>query len=295
MLRNCALFNFKRFFLGNIPRNFSLDTDPVAAGSTQQQQQQNAETAREVKHHENLAAVWWNKNGPMAALHALNEIRVPLIRDGLVARGTVQSNYINTTKVLNGQRLLEVGCGAGLLAEQLGRLGAQITGIDLGEVLINTARSHLTDFSPELCSKVEYKVEPIDQHAKTNGELYDAVIVSEVLEHVDDKVALLEACVRTLKPGGSIFITTMNKTLPMWLSGVVLGENVLNLAPKGTHHWDKMIAPLDVQRILDTMNCQTVLINGSTYDFWRNTWRWINSTQLCYALQAIKQVQTECS
>jgi len=153
---------------------------------------------------------------------------------------------------LDGQRLLEVGCGAGLLSEQLGRLGAQVTGIDLGEVLINKARSHLADCSPELCSKVEYKLEPIEQHAKTNGELYNAVIVSEVLEHVDDKVPFLEACVRTLKPGGSIFITTMNKTLPMWISGVALGEYVLKLAPKGTHHWDKMIAPLDVQRILDT-------------------------------------------
>ncbi|XP_060660049.1 ubiquinone biosynthesis O-methyltransferase [Drosophila nasuta] len=292
MLRNCTLFypnRANKSLLRRLPRCFSLDQTSTATGSSHQQEQQNADTAREVKHHENFASDWWNKKGPMAALHALNEIRVPLIRDGIIARGIVNSAYINTTNVLNGQRILEVGCGAGLLTEQLARLGAQVTGIDLGEELINKARSHLTESSPELCSKVDYKVQPIDQHAKTNDNHYDAVIVSEVLEHVEDKVALLEASVRTLKPGGSIFITTLNKTLPMWLGGIVLGEYVLNLAPKGTHHWDKMIAPLDVQRILDTMHCQTVLINGSTYDFWRNTWRWINSTQFCYALQAVKQ------
>ncbi|BFF94501.1 ubiquinone biosynthesis O-methyltransferase mitochondrial [Drosophila madeirensis] len=247
-----------------------------------------SDTKREVEHHENQATDWWNQNGTMEALHALNEIRVPFIRDGIVARGNVKSHYVNTTKVLKGQSLLEVGCGGGLLTEQLARLGAQVTGIDLAEKLIAAAKVHLTELSPELSSNVKYKMEPVDQHAKANCERYDAVIVSEVLEHVDDKVALLEACVRSLRPGGSIFITTLNKTLPMWVAGVAISEYVLSLVPKGTHHWDKMISPLDVQRILDTMNCQTVLVNGSTYDFWNNSWRWINTTQMCYALQAVK-------
>ncbi|XP_016989325.1 ubiquinone biosynthesis O-methyltransferase, mitochondrial [Drosophila rhopaloa] len=248
-----------------------------------------AGTEKEVRHHENHASEWWNQNGTMGALHALNEIRVPFIRDGIVSRGTVEPGYVNTTKVLKGQHILEVGCGGGLLTEQLARLGAQVTGIDLGEKLIEAARDHLKCFSSELASNVLYKMEPVDQHAKANCEFYDGVIVSEVLEHVDDKVTLLEASVRALKPGGSIFITTLNKTIPSWFGGVILSEYVLNLVPKGTHHWDKMISPLDVQRILDTMNCQTVLVNGSTYDFWSNTWRWINNTQMCYALQAVKQ------
>ncbi|XP_032294716.1 ubiquinone biosynthesis O-methyltransferase isoform X2 [Drosophila virilis] len=293
MLRNLTLLKPSKLgqsLFGALTRHSSLD-----ATSTGGFKQQTAETVREVKHHDGLAADWWNKTGQMAALHAMNEIRVPLIRDGIVARGNVKAHYINTTKVLSGQRILDVGCGAGLLTEQLARLGAHVTGIDLGEELIKAARVHLANCSPELSDRVEYKMEPIDQHAKGNCECYDVLILSEVLEHVDDKVALLSSCVQTLKPGGSIFITTMNKTLPMWLGGVVLGEYVLNIAPKGTHHWDKMIGPLDVQRILDTMNCQTVLVNGSTYDFWRNTWRWINSTQLCYALQAVKQMPTESS
>ncbi|XP_017082539.1 ubiquinone biosynthesis O-methyltransferase, mitochondrial isoform X2 [Drosophila eugracilis] len=265
----------------NLPRNNS--TAPSLDAGTQ----------KEVRHHENHASEWWNQNGTMGALHALNEIRVPFIRDGIVSRGTVKPGYVNTTRVLRGQNILEVGCGGGLLTEQLARLGAQVTGIDLGEKLIEAARDHLNLSSPELATNVVYKMEPVDQHAKSNCECYDAVIVSEVLEHVDDKVALLEASVRTLKPGGSIFITTLNKTIPSWFGGVILSEYVLHLVPKGTHHWDKMISPLDVQRILDTMNCQTVLVNGSTYDFWSNTWRWINNTQMCYALQAVKQPLSE--
>ncbi|KAH8282084.1 hypothetical protein KR054_005391, partial [Drosophila jambulina] len=279
-------------------RNSSTTTAPLDAG-----------TEKEVRHHENQASDWWNQNGSMGALHALNEIRVPFIRDGIVSRGTVELGYVNTTKVLKGQRILEVGCGGGLLTEQLARLGAQVTGIDLGEKLIEAARDHLNSCSPELAGNIVYKIEPVDQHAKGNCECYDSVVVSEVLEHVDDKVALLEASVRTLKPGGSIFITTLNKTFPSWFAGVILSEYVLNLVPRGTHHWEKMISPLDVQRILDTsrsslclslyssikhfsppftVNCQTVLVNGSTYDFWSNTWRWINHTQMCYALQAVK-------
>lgn len=209
-----------------------------------------------------LRCTLWMRSGKMHIYVNFRHInltvvyRVPLIRDGIVARGTVKSKLIRTTKVLNGQRILDVGCGAGLLTEQLARLGAQVTGIDLGEELIKKARTHLTQCSPELCSKVEYIMEPVEQHVKCNCEAYDAVVVSEVLEHVDEKVALLEACVRSLKPGGSLFITTLNQTLPMWIGGVLLGEYVLNLAPKGTHHWDKMISPLDLQRILDTSRLQ---------------------------------------
>ncbi|EDW89960.1 ubiquinone biosynthesis O-methyltransferase, mitochondrial [Drosophila yakuba] len=252
-----------------------------------------AVTQKEVRHHENHASEWWNQNGTMSALHALNEIRVPFIRDGIVSRGIVKPAYVNTTKVLFGQNILEVGCGGGLLTEHLARLGAQVTGIDLGVKLIEAAREHVKCSSPELANRVVYKMEPVDQHAKTNCECYDAVIVSEVLEHVNDKVALLEASVRTLKPGGSIFITTLNKTIPSWFGGVILSEYVLGLVPRGTHHWDKMISPLDVQRILDTMNCETVMVNGSTYDFWSNNWRWINNNQMCYALHAVKQPQRE--
>ncbi|XP_013099375.1 ubiquinone biosynthesis O-methyltransferase, mitochondrial [Stomoxys calcitrans] len=251
----------------------------------------NEETQREVQHHSKLAIDWWDRNGPMKALHALNVLRVPFIRDGLVSHGNIKPNLIGTTNVLRSQTILEIGCGGGILTEQLARLGASVTALDLGEDLIEAARKHLSqEGNPKLCDLIKYKLEPIELHAKDSHHLnfYDAVVISEVLEHVDDKIGFLTASVQCLKPGGSIFITTLNKTLPMWIGGVLIGEYVMNIAPKGTHHYEKMISPLDVQRILDTMGCHTVLVNGSTYDFWNNSWRWINSTSMCYALQAVK-------
>ncbi|XP_046801527.1 ubiquinone biosynthesis O-methyltransferase, mitochondrial isoform X2 [Lucilia cuprina] len=247
------------------------------------------ETQREVQHHGNYANDWWNLNGAMKALHSLNAIRVPFIRDGLVARGNISPDLVNTCQVLKDQQILEVGCGGGILTEQLARLGAQMTGIDLSDELICVAREHLSHVAdPKLCDHIQYKIEPLEIHVKDKMNYYDAVVVSEVLEHVEDKVALLTSCVQCLKPSGSLFITTLNKTIPMWLGGVLLGEYILRIAPIGTHHWDKMISPLDVQRILDTMGCHTVIVNGSTYEFWSNTWRWINSTDMFYALQAVK-------
>ncbi|XP_061402573.1 ubiquinone biosynthesis O-methyltransferase, mitochondrial-like [Musca vetustissima] len=236
-----------------------------------------------------MATDWWDKNGPMKALHALNALRIPFIRDGLIARGNIAEDLVGTSNVLRGQKILEVGCGGGILTEQLARLGASMTALDLSDELIGVARTHLSqEANPKLCDLINYRIEPIEMHAKDKQNYYDALVISEVLEHIDDKVAFLQASVQCLKPGGSIFITTLNKTFTMWFSGVIIGEYVIKAAPVGTHHYDKMISPLDVQRILDTMGCSTVLVNGSTYDFWRNTWRWINSTSMCYALQAVK-------
>ncbi|XP_037822535.1 ubiquinone biosynthesis O-methyltransferase, mitochondrial isoform X2 [Lucilia sericata] len=264
-------------------------TQPLTDLQTSNQQKFDNETQREVQHHGNYANDWWNLNGTMKALHSLNAIRVPFIRDGLVARGNISPELVNTCQVLKDQQILEVGCGGGILTEQLARLGAQMTGIDLSDELIRVAREHLSHVAdPKLCDNIQYKIEPLDIHVKDKMNYYDAVVVSEVLEHVEDKVALLTSCVQSLKPGGSLFITTLNKTIPMWLGGVLLGEYILKIAPVGTHHWDKMISPLDVQRILDTMGCHTVIVNGSTYEFWSNTWRWINSTDMFYALQAVK-------
>ncbi|XP_073826413.1 ubiquinone biosynthesis protein COQ3, mitochondrial [Musca autumnalis] len=247
------------------------------------------ETQREVHHHSKMASNWWDTNGPMKALHALNALRVPFIRDGLVARGNIQAELVGTSNVLRGQRILEVGCGGGILTEQLARLGASMTALDLSDELIDVARKHLSqEGNPKLCDLINYKIEPIEVHAKDTQNYYDALVISEVLEHIDDKVGFLQASVQCLKPGGSIFITTLNKTFTMWVGGVLIGEYVIKAAPIGTHRYDKMISPLDVQRILDTMGCSTVLVNGSTYDFWRNSWRWINSTSMCYALQAVK-------
>lgn len=171
----------------------------------------------------------------------------------------------------------------------MGRLSAKVTAIDLSEALIQEANSHINHFSSDLKSKVNYKFESIESHSANNVNKYDAVIVSEVIEHIDNKPEFLTRCLDTLKPGGSIFITTLNKTATLWFCGIIIAENVLKLVPEGTHHWDKLISSRDMQVLLDSLGCQVVVLNGYVYEFWKNSWKWTNNNDFCYAIHAIKK------
>lgn len=124
--------------------------------------------------------------------------------------------------------------------------------IDPSDELIKTARKHLqNDVQNKLSQRVEYHIETIEDHIKRVDTKYDAVVVSEVLEHVDDKESFLKSCTAQLLPGGSIFITTFNKTNLSWIGGILFAEYILNVIPRGTHDWNKFIPPLETQRLLE--------------------------------------------
>lgn len=239
----------------------------------------------DVQHHAELSNEWWDPNGPMKGLHAYNKLRVPLIRDGLISTGVIQDEKINKTNVLQGTKILEVGCGAGILTEALAKLKANVTALEPSEKLLSTAREHFQNLQG---INVDYTCETIENHAENNKEKYDAVVASEVLEHVVDQKSFLKACVETLKPGGSIFITTLNKTQASWLGGIIMAEHVLDLVPKNTHDWNLFISPAQVEKILKELNCSTVLVHGMRYEFWRNSCEWSSCTDINYALQAVK-------
>ncbi|KAL5275174.1 COQ3 family protein [Megaselia abdita] len=277
-------FNEESQRLLAIKSSFNAGDQPLASDSKAAQN-----LNKEVIHHNHLASEWWDQNGPLKGLHSLNQIRIPFIRDGLVSRNYTNKKFIGTSKVLEGLDILEVGCGGGILTEGLGRLSANVTAIDLGESLIQEAVSHINDFSPELKSKVNYKLESIESHSKKNLGKYDAVIISEVIEHIDDKPEFITNCLDALKPGGSIFITTLNKTAILWVCGIILAENVFKLVPEGTHHWNKIISHRDMQVLLDSLGCQVVVLNGYVYEFWKNSWLWTKNTDFCYAIHAIKR------
>lgn len=165
--------------------------------------------------------------------------------------GCIDKSLYNTTKVLKGKNILEIGCGGGFLTEALARLNATMTGVDPGENIIRIANLHLTENSPELQSRINYVVDVIENHSLDNQEKYDAVIVSEVIEHINDKTSFLGACVATLKKGGSIFITTPNRTNLSYLTTIVAAEDIFKFVPKNTHDWNKFISPHETQRILE--------------------------------------------
>ena len=220
------------------------------------------------------------------ALHTMNKLRVPFVRDGLINAGTVKPQFVNTSEPLKGLTILDVGCGGGILCEPLARLGAKVTGIDATAELIVIAKEHVPK-EPEF-NDLLYLHTTVEEHAKTNLMSYDAVVASEVIEHVLDKPAFIKACINCLKPNGSIFITTLNKTYVSYFGGVLIAENVLRLLPVGTHNWNLFISPPQLQRMLEDHKCRTRAIHGMVYNPITNTWKWSAIKEINYALHAIK-------
>ncbi|CAG9768713.1 unnamed protein product [Ceutorhynchus assimilis] len=227
---------------------------------------------------------WWDKSGSMRPLHSMNKLRIPLIRDGLINQGTALKENLETATPLKGLSVLDIGCGGGILSEPLARLGAQVTGIDANPNIIEVAKKHAE--SNHLA--INYLYTSIEDFCKDNQEKYHAIAASEILEHVTEKEAFIRACVTCLKPSGSIFITTLNKTMFTNILGIYVAENVLKLVPRGTHQFEKCIKTHHLQRLLEDNNIQTKLIHGLFYNICTNNWSWCSDQSINYCIHAIK-------
>ncbi|XP_054271747.1 ubiquinone biosynthesis O-methyltransferase, mitochondrial-like isoform X1 [Macrosteles quadrilineatus] len=242
---------------------------------------------KEVKHHETMAKEWWDPAGGMKALHAMNDLRIPFIKNGLVNSHRLKALEVkNKVKFLEGVKILDVGCGGGILSEALARLGGSVTGIDPSDSLVGVARSHSK--SLQNAEPPTYVVSTVEQHAHQAMATYDVVVASEVIEHVTDKESFLAACIASLKLGGSLFITTPNRTIASWLGGIIMAENLLNMVPKGTHSYSKFIKPSELSVLCEKYGCSIQLINGMFYDPVRNKWMWSPTKTFIYSLHAIK-------
>ncbi|XP_060761266.1 ubiquinone biosynthesis O-methyltransferase, mitochondrial [Neoarius graeffei] len=240
----------------------------------------------EVRKFQVLANKWWDIQGEFAPLHALNELRVPFIRDNLLTlHGGGQMG-----RPLAELRILDVGCGGGLLTEPLGRMGAEVLGVDPVEVSVRTAELH-SSLDPALRGRVRYRACTLEELAEEDGneEAFDAIVASEVLEHLADLDTFLDCCYHMLKPGGSIFITTINRTPLSYIFGIVMAEQVLHIVPKGTHEWDKFISPVELETLLESSGISVQSVRGLLYNPLSRCWSWQQSTAVNYALHAIKQ------
>lgn len=216
----------------------------------------------------------------------MNQVRVPFVRNGLLARDAGKWNANEKSELLNGFKILDVGCGGGIFSEGLAMLGASVVGIDPSEKLIACAKDHA---SKDQSLKVEYFSETIEDHLVMNGEKYDAVVASEVIEHVVDQKAFMKACVAALKPGGSIFITTFSKNWISWFCVIIMGEYVLKLLPIGSHTYHQFIDSSEVSNELQNLNCRTAKVVGLRYEFFRHVFKFSSIKTVSYALHAIKQ------
>ncbi|KFQ17604.1 hypothetical protein N331_00421, partial [Merops nubicus] len=237
----------------------------------------------EMKKFQLLAHKWWDEEGEYSALHSMNDIRVPFIRDTLL---NMSSNY-HLGNPLSGVKILDVGCGGGLLSEPLGRLGASVTGIDPLEDNIRTADQHKS-FDPVLAKRIQYKSSTLEEIVEESVETFDVIVASEVVEHVTDLELFIKCCCQVLKPEGSLFITTINRTQLSYVLAIVVAEKIMGIVPEGTHEWEKFVPPEELKRLLESHGFSVRTVNGMQYSPFSGRWSWTESTAVNYALHAVK-------
>ncbi len=216
-----------------------------------------------------LAQRWWDPQGPQKALHALNPARL-----GYVAQRTA----------LQGARVLDVGCGAGLLSEAMAGEGAQVTALDLAPELVKVARLH----GLETGVKVDYRLQSVESLAGEMPGQFDAITCMEMLEHVPDPGSIIRACTALLRPGGRLFLSTLNRTPAAFALAIVGAEYVARVLPRGTHQYRDFIKPSELGAWLRGAGMQLEDVSGLMYEPWRNSARVIGRTDVNYLACARK-------
>ena len=203
--------------------------------------------ASEVEKFNNLASEWWNKTGAFATLHEINPLRLNWIEEN-VKRGFISADSDKTAEMgLAGKKVLDVGCGGGILSESMARRGADVTGIDLGTENLKAAALHAEQSN--LKDTLRYQHIPIEQLAATHAGQFDVVTCMEMLEHVPDPAAIVEACFALLAPGGVCVLSTINRNPKSYLFAIVGAEYVLRLLDRGTHDYAKFITPAELDNM----------------------------------------------
>lgn len=201
----------------------------------------------EVAKFEALAHRWWDENSEFKPLHDINPLR---------------ANYIDQRSPVAGRKLLDVGCGGGILSEAMAQRGALVTAIDMGEAPLAVARLHQLESGLE----IDYRQSTAEQLASEQAGQYDIVTCLEMLEHVPDPLSVIKACAALTKPGGDLYFSTINRNPKAYLLAVVGAEYLLKLLPKGTHDYSKFIKPSELASALRQADLSLCAITGMTYN-----------------------------
>ncbi|TXH70021.1 MAG: bifunctional 2-polyprenyl-6-hydroxyphenol methylase/3-demethylubiquinol 3-O-methyltransferase UbiG [Thiothrix sp.] len=201
----------------------------------------------EIRKFESIAHRWWDPESEFKPLHAINPLRL---------------NYVDERAGLKNKRVLDVGCGGGILAESMARRGASVKGIDLGEGPLSVASLHALDSQVE----VDYQQIAVEALAEQEAGQYDIVTCMEMLEHVPVPESVIQACARLVKPGGDVFFSTINRNPKAFMLAVVGAEYLLNMLPKGTHEYAKFIRPSELEFAARQARLSLQDIKGMTYN-----------------------------
>ena len=203
--------------------------------------------AAEIAHFNRMAQLWWDPNGKMGQLHSINDLRLNFITDRITTASP---------------RVVDVGCGGGILTEALHKYGARVTGIDLSELSINVARQHAEKGGLD----IDYRYMDVDTLVKEEAGTFDAVTCMEMLEHVPHPDQIIAACATLLKPGGLAVFSTINRTFKAFAFAIVAGEYILGLLPRGTHTYSKLIRPDEMRRWANAAGLEFTAVSSLMYN-----------------------------
>ncbi|MDE2182153.1 MAG: bifunctional 2-polyprenyl-6-hydroxyphenol methylase/3-demethylubiquinol 3-O-methyltransferase UbiG [Alphaproteobacteria bacterium] len=221
-----------------------------------------------------MAAEWWDPTGKFAPLHKFNPVRLKFIRD-------VAATHFRrpALKPFEGLQLLDIGCGGGLLAEPMANLGFSVLGIDASERNVRTAASHAASSGVH----IDYRVASAESLAEAGGD-YHVVLNMEVVEHVADLPGYLRACAKLVRPGGLMFVATLNKTLKSLALAKIGAEYVLRWLPPGTHDWNRFVEPDRLQAMLEEVGLKVLILQGVSFDPLNWAWKLSHDTDVNYMM-----------
>lgn len=225
--------------------------------------------AAELQKFAELAHKWWDEKSEFKPLHEINPLRL---------------NWINQLAQLSGKRVLDVGCGGGILAESMYFKGAEVTGIDLGEKALNVAKLHQLESG----AKVDYRLIAVEKLAEEIPASFDVVTCMEMLEHVPDPASVVAACAKLVKPNGKVFFSTINRNPKAYLFAVLGAEYVLNMLPKGTHDYAKFIKPSELAQMMRSADLNFVSSIGMSYNPMTRVYTLGKDISVNYIIQASK-------
>jgi len=231
---------------------------------------------KEIEKFSRIADSWWDEHGSFAPLHRINPIRIEYILKKVAGCG-LQS--------LQDLRLLDIGCGGGLLAEPMARLGAQVTGIDASPQNIEIAKLHATGEG----LNIDYKCSSVEKFAVTrNLPLFNIILALEIIEHVADVPGFLETCCKLLAPGGIMILSTINRTLKSLALAKIGAEYILRWLPIGTHDWRKFLNPGEIEPLLRANGLKLAELKGMSYSPLKNSWHLTDDISVNYFMLVVR-------
>lgn len=233
---------------------------------------------KEIDKFSRMAEEWWDPSGKFKPLHKFNPIRIAYIRDNIIKTLKLKDK----NKPLEKIKILDIGCGGGLLSEPMCRMGAQVTGIDASEKNINIAKLHAKKDN----LKIKYYCAS-PENFKINDK-FDVILNMEIVEHVQDVNFFLQSCSKLLKSHGIMFVATLNKTLKSFFFAIVGAEYILKWLPIGTHEWDKFIKPNKLVDILEKSNLKLDKLDGMKFNLITDEWKLSSDKSINYIAKFIK-------